>query len=146
MIITILTKEFDMRTVKQIESDIAKLKVELNTVKSAHKQESAVHILSNLGWTYSDSGWVKPKFVATCDDYAGKSPYREGDFVNCKDTVYRVFRVCGATVLAQEVKHANRFGLVVSPDIIDITPYRKTPMSKEGVLQLSAKGHRHVSN
>lgn len=52
-----------MRTVAQIQQDIAKLQAELEDVKvHEHKHNSAVSILENLGWTHSrKGGWKKPE-------------------------------------------------------------------------------------
>ncbi|CAK6596920.1 unknown function [Klebsiella phage vB_Kpn_K37PH164C1] len=51
-----------MRKPEEIRADIEKLTKELAEVKTYEaKREAAIHILENLGWTYSGhKGWQKP--------------------------------------------------------------------------------------
>lgn len=51
-----------MRTINQIQSEIAKLEAEMADVKEVDSaQKEAVYILRNLGWTRENGLWVKPK-------------------------------------------------------------------------------------
>ena len=52
-----------MRDTKVIQAEIAKLEDELEDVKFHEaKTRSAVHILKNLGWTWTrQTGWKKPE-------------------------------------------------------------------------------------
>ena len=52
-----------MRDPKVIQAEIAKLEAELEDVKYHEaKTRSAVHILKNLGWTWTrQTGWKKPE-------------------------------------------------------------------------------------
>lgn len=52
-----------MRDPKVIQAEIAKLEAELEDVKFHEaKTRSAVHILNNLGWTWTrQTGWKKPE-------------------------------------------------------------------------------------
>lgn len=52
-----------MRDPKVIQAEIAKLEAELEDVKFHEaKTRSAVHILKNLGWTWTrQTGWKKPE-------------------------------------------------------------------------------------
>ena len=52
-----------MRDPKVIQAEIAKLEAELEDVKCHEaKTRSAVHILKNLGWTWTrQTGWKKPE-------------------------------------------------------------------------------------
>lgn len=52
-----------MRDPKVIQAEIAKLEAELEDVKYHEaKTRSAVHILKNLGWTWTrQAGWKKPE-------------------------------------------------------------------------------------
>lgn len=52
-----------MRDPKVIQAEIAKLEAELEDVKYYEaKTRSAVHILKNLGWTWTrQTGWKKPE-------------------------------------------------------------------------------------
>ncbi|QHI00760.1 hypothetical protein [Escherichia phage vB_EcoP_PHB19] len=52
-----------MRDPKIIQAEIAKLEAELEDVKCHEaKTRSAVHILKNLGWTWTrQTGWKKPE-------------------------------------------------------------------------------------
>ena len=51
-----------MRTINQIQSEIAKLQAELADVTEVESaQKEAVHILKNLGWKREKGNWVKPK-------------------------------------------------------------------------------------
>ncbi|SOO46605.1 Phage protein [Yersinia phage fPS-53] len=51
-----------MRTINQIQSEIAKLEAEMADVKEVESsQKEAVHILKNLGWKRENGTWIKPK-------------------------------------------------------------------------------------
>ena len=55
--------DITMRDPKVIQAEIAKLEAELEDVKYHEaKTRSAVHILKNLGWTWTrQTGWKKPE-------------------------------------------------------------------------------------
>lgn len=87
-----------MRTINQIQSEIAKLEAEMADVKEVDlAQKEAVHILKNLGWTREKSQWIKPKAKpvgagvgSKVYDYSGgvgvqfKHGYKRGDVVTRK--------------------------------------------------------------
>lgn len=54
-----------MRTINQIQSEIAKLEAEMADVKEVDSaQKEAVYILKNLGWTREKGQWIKPKPIS----------------------------------------------------------------------------------
>ncbi|WMX18729.1 hypothetical protein YpEc11_17 [Yersinia phage vB_YpEc11] len=85
-----------MRTINQIQSEIAKLRAEMADVKEVElSKNDAIHILKNLGWTRERGHWVKPKPVGAgvgskVRDYSDgvgvqfKHGYKRGDIVKRK--------------------------------------------------------------
>lgn len=74
-----------MRKPEEIRADIEKLNKELAAVKTYEaKRDAAVHILENLGWTYSGhKGWQKP--ATKRSDY--KAPLKAGELATWDDRV-----------------------------------------------------------
>lgn len=72
-----------MRKPEEIRADIEKLTKELVEAKTYEAQrDSAVHILENLGWTYSGhKGWQKP--APKWSDY--KAPLKAGELATWED-------------------------------------------------------------
>lgn len=105
-----------MRPISEIRADIDKLVKELDEVK-AHdaKRNSAVHILSNLGWTHTPKdGWKKPEAAAVkFDEY--KPEWGDGDFVLQNGQFFRVFRSTGLHLTVQQVMRVSALGVTVSP-------------------------------
>lgn len=68
-----------MRKPEEIRKEIEVLNKELAEAKTYEaKRDAAVHILENLGWTYSGhKGWQKPKDGPKVSDY--KAPLKAGD-------------------------------------------------------------------
>ncbi len=77
-----------MRDPKVIQAEIAKLEAELEDVKYHEaKTRSAVHILKNLGWTWTrQTGWKKPKTVWLEETEVNKLSHN----VFYKDTMTRI--------------------------------------------------------
>lgn len=76
-----------MRDPKVIQAEIAKLEAELEDVKYHEaKTRSAVHILKNLGWTWTrQTGWKKPevnKLSHKVFDKDTMTHIKAGDWVN----------------------------------------------------------------
>lgn len=71
-----------MRDPKVIQAEIAKLEAELEDVKCHEdKTRSAVHILKNLGWTWTrKGGWKKPKMDFETFDKDTMTHIKAGDF------------------------------------------------------------------
>ena len=74
-----------MRKPEEIRADIEKLTKELAEAKTYEaKRAAAVHILENLGWTYSGhKGWQKP--APKWSDY--KAPLKAGELATWDDKV-----------------------------------------------------------
>jgi hypothetical protein len=74
-----------MRKPEEIRADIEKLTKELAEAKTYEaKRDAAVHILENLGWTYSGhKGWQKP--APKRSDY--KAPLKAGELATWDDKV-----------------------------------------------------------
>ena len=74
-----------MRKPEEIRADIEKLTKELAEAKTYEaKRDAAVHILENLGWTYSGhKGWQKP--APKWSDY--KAPLKAGELATWDDKV-----------------------------------------------------------
>lgn len=103
-----------MRDVKVIEAEIAKLKAELEDVKSyEHKRTSAVHILKNLGWTFSKkNGWRKPITIEpTPFDADTMTHVKAGDWVYVTTPIYTgyayVRKVHGKVITISRVIDVN---------------------------------------
>lgn len=113
-----------MRTVAQIQQDIAKLQAELEDVKvHEHKHNSAVSILENLGWTHSrKGGWKKsePKRDYKEFDKDTMSPYKSGDYLYSHGAYYRVADVHGKTVRGQRVLVVGPICCWCSPTLVTI--------------------------
>lgn len=113
-----------MRTVAQIQQDIAKLQAELEDVKvHEHKHNSAVSILENLGWTHSrKGGWKKPEPKRDYKEFDKDtmSPYKQGDYLYSCGAYYRVADVRGNTVRGQRVLGAGPLGCWCSPSLVSI--------------------------
>lgn len=113
-----------MRTVAQIQQDIAKLQAELEDVKvHEHKHNSAVSILENLGWTHSrKGGWKKPEPKRDYKEFDKDtmSPYKQGDYMYSGGAYYRVADVRGNTVRGQRVLGAGPLGCWCSPTLVNI--------------------------
>lgn len=77
-----------MRDPKVIQAEIAKLEAELEDVKFHEaKTRSAVHILKNLGWTWTrQTGWKKPKTVWLEETEVNKLSHKVFD----KDTMTHI--------------------------------------------------------
>lgn len=77
-----------MRDPKVIQAEIAKLEAELEDVKFHEaKTSSAVHILKNLGWTWTrQTGWKKPKTVWLEETEVNKLSHKVFD----KDTMTHI--------------------------------------------------------
>lgn len=113
-----------MRTVAQIQQDIAKLQAELEDVKvHEHKHNSAVSILENLGWTHSrKGGWKKPEPKRDYKEFDKDtmSPYKAGDYLYSYGAYYRVADVRGKTVRGQRVIGAGSIGCWCSPNLVTL--------------------------
>lgn len=74
-----------MRKPEEIRKEIEALNKELAEVKTYEaKRDAAVHILENLGWTYSGhKGWQKP--APKWSDY--KAPLKAGELATWDDKV-----------------------------------------------------------
>lgn len=74
-----------MRKPEEIRKEIEALNKELAAVKTYEaKRDAAVHILENLGWTYSGhKGWQKP--ATKRSDY--KAPLKAGELATWDDKV-----------------------------------------------------------
>lgn len=72
-----------MRKPEEIRKEIDALNKELAAAKTYEaKRDAAVHILENLGWTYSGhKGWQKP--APKWSDY--KAPLKAGDLATWED-------------------------------------------------------------
>lgn len=106
-----------MRPVNEIRAEIDKLVKELDEVKLYDaKRTSAVHILSNLGWTHTPKdGWKAPK-TATAPKYDEYSPqWTGGDFVYTKGRYYRVHSCVGVMLTVQEIRSVSPVGMTVDP-------------------------------
>lgn len=116
-----LTQEEDyrMRDIKVIEAEIAKLQAELEDVKSyEQKRTSAVHILKNLGWTFSKkNGWRKPTVKATPFDADTMTHVKAGDWVKYAGGYGYVRGVHGKYASVSNVSHATTNGAIVSHKI-----------------------------
>lgn len=90
-----------MRKPEEIRADIEKLTKELAEVKTYEaKRDAAVHILENLGWTYSGhKGWQKP----APKDWRG-IPLKAGELATWEDGAI------GGTVYIRSV--GNKFAQV----------------------------------
>lgn len=79
--------DITMRDPKVIQAEIAKLEAELEDVKYHEaKTRSAVHILKNLGWTWTrQTGWKKPEVTKLSHKVFDKDTMthiKAGDWVN----------------------------------------------------------------
>lgn len=96
-----------MRDIKVIEAEISKLQAELEDAKShEHMRTSAVHILKNLGWTFSRrDGWMRPKPIAKEFDSSTMTHIKVGDLVTHRDIIglFVVRAVHGNMVIVDKV-------------------------------------------
>lgn len=111
-----------MRDIKVIEAEISKLQAELEDAKSHElMRTSAVHILKNLGWTYTKgTGWNKPLSTVkpTIFDADSMTHVKAGDWVYVNSNTYRgyayVRSVRDGFITASKVVGTNYRGATVS--------------------------------
>ncbi|QHJ81892.1 MAG: hypothetical protein [Bacteriophage sp.] len=114
-----------MRTVNQIQADISKLQAELQDVKTIEaKRDSAVHILQNLGWSWTGYNWKKPANIPAdvlkVRDYDAEfdHPIKAGDHVlHTSGDYYYVAAVSGHKITGRKVTkvvyHGRMGGTIV---------------------------------
>lgn len=79
-----------MRDIKTIEADISKLQAELEDAKAYDSMRtSAVHILKNLGWTWTRKhGWKRPATIkGSVFNASTMTHIKAGDYVHVKTSL-----------------------------------------------------------
>lgn len=116
-----------MRDPKVIQAEIAKLEAELEDVKYHEaKTRSAVHILKNLGWTWTrQTGWKKPevnKLSHKLFDKDTMTHIKAGDFCASTETssLWYVRAVAGNICWCSRVSSVAPNGTLVASNNVGI--------------------------
>ncbi|AWD92641.1 hypothetical protein HOT18_gp22 [Dickeya phage Ninurta] len=108
-----------MRTVKEINVDIKKLKAELKLVRAAElkdKLHKAELLLNEKGLVWNGNFWVHDKKTQVED----KPLPKPRQFVVLGGRIYLVQESDGFSVLARRVTSVGSMGVVVSPQLVKI--------------------------
>ncbi|AXG66377.1 hypothetical protein JA10_024 [Dickeya phage vB_DsoP_JA10] len=113
-----------MRTVKEINVDIKKLKAELKLAQAAQlkdKLAKAEVLLNNKGLVWNGNFWVHDKKKAQPEDKPMAKPRQ---FVISGGKIYLVNDSDGFVVRARQVTSVNSMGIRVAPQLVDLAAGR----------------------
>lgn len=130
-----------MRDIKVIEADIAKLQAELADTKAHHAQrDAAVHILKNLGWTWSaKGGWKKPIAAYKVFDSKSMSHVKARDWVKYDAGIVGYYayvrRVRGGFADISMVQRVTPFGASVGDSAVTVSCSQLKVVSHDEIVK-----------
>lgn len=104
-----------MRTVKEINVDIKKLKAELKLAYAAERNDKATKAIACMetqGFTWNGTRWVRPKEDKPLD--------KPRQFVISGGKIYLVNDSDGFVVRAHQVTSVNSMGIMVAPQLVEL--------------------------
>lgn len=104
-----------MRTVKEINVDIKKLKAELKLAQAAERNDKATKAIACMetqGFNWNGTRWVRPQ--------ENKPMTKPRQFVTNGGKIYLVNDSDGFVVRARQVTSANSMGIMVAPQLVEL--------------------------
>ncbi|QOC57835.1 hypothetical protein pEp_SNUABM12_00030 [Erwinia phage pEp_SNUABM_12] len=104
-----------MRTVKEINVDIKKLKAELKLAYAAERNDKATKAIACMetqGFTWNGTRWVRPQ--------EDKPLAKPRQFVISSGKIYLVHESNNLKVKARQVTSVNSMGIMVAPQLVEL--------------------------
>lgn len=104
-----------MRTVKEINVVIKKLKAELKLAYAAERDNmatKAINYVKEQGYTWDGTRWVRPKEDKPLD--------KPRQFVIANNKIYLVVQTLNVRVRVRRVTSVNSMGIVVEPQLVEL--------------------------